>query len=57
MPTSTCTIESAEHQDGLWLIRAVVVTPQGTRSASYHFDGDADMTDADLVAMVLGFYE
>lgn len=56
-PTSSCEIETAFHQDGIWYVRATIVTPQGTRSGPHQVEGDVDMTDAALFAAVLALYE
>jgi hypothetical protein len=55
-PASTCTLETAHHEDGIWHLRTVVITPQGTRSGTHSIEGDVDMTDAALSAAVLALY-
>lgn len=55
-PTSSCEIEAAYYQDGIWYVRATISTPQGTRSGPHQIEGDVDMTDAAIKAAVLALY-
>lgn len=63
MTASTCTIESATHENGIWHLRASVVTLDNkgkviaTRSGTNQIEGDVDMTDAALSAAVLALYD
>lgn len=52
----TCTIETANHADGVWTVRAYVTSPTANYSATYCFEGDVDMTDAALKATILALH-
>jgi hypothetical protein len=57
-----CTIETASHQDGIWHVRASVVTTDAegneiaNRFGTNQIEGSADMTDAALSSAVLALY-
>lgn len=55
-PTSTCTLESAHHENGTWHLRTVVITHNGTRSGTHSIEGGVNMTDAAIKAAVLALY-
>ena len=61
-PTSTCTIESAHHENGIWYLRTSVTTKNAEgeviadRSGTNQIEGPANMTDAALKAAVLALY-
>ena len=53
---SSCTIETASYQEGVWHVYANISTPQGARSGPHQIEGDPEMTDAALKAAVLALY-
>lgn len=60
--TTVCTLDSAYHENGIWYLRATVVTKNAegaeiaNRSGTNQIEGPADMTDAALKAAILNLY-
>lgn len=52
----TCTIETANYQDGFWIVRVYAQTAHGQSSTNHYIEGDVDMTDQALRAAVLALY-
>jgi hypothetical protein len=53
---STCTIDDASFESGIWYVRATIVTPQGTRSGPHQIEGDESMTHAALGSEIAKLY-
>ena len=52
----TCIIEIANYENGFWLVRAAIVSPNGVRSGIHHIEGDVNMTEQALAAAILALY-
>ena len=55
-PTTHCTIDQADYQNGEWDIRATITTPQGNQTKSYRVDGPENMSYAAIQGAVIELF-
>jgi hypothetical protein len=52
----TCTIETANYEDGFWIVRVYVQAGASNSTTTHQFEGDVNMTDQAIHAAILALY-